>query len=119
MGGWHRLSAAGGEGTKKLSEPARHIITNTPPASFFCAGDTLPFLAIFSKALIFFCYFFCIKAKKVNGDFEVLTSEKLYLINKKSRRSLIRLNRLDKKQTILTTFVPPYNHGDHITHEGF
>ncbi|MET0464492.1 MAG: hypothetical protein ABW007_15105, partial [Chitinophagaceae bacterium] len=32
---------------------------------FFCAGDTLPFLAIFSAALIFFCYFFCIKAKKV------------------------------------------------------
>ncbi|MET0464503.1 MAG: hypothetical protein ABW007_15160, partial [Chitinophagaceae bacterium] len=38
---------------------------------FFCAGDTLPFLAIFSAALIFFCYFFCIKAKKVNGDFDL------------------------------------------------
>ncbi|MET0464465.1 MAG: hypothetical protein ABW007_14970, partial [Chitinophagaceae bacterium] len=42
----------------------------------FCAGDTLPFLAIFSSALIFFCYFFCIKAKKVNGVSEVIPRKK-------------------------------------------
>jgi hypothetical protein len=74
MGGWHRLSAEGKRRHKKLFEPARHSIQNILPASFFCAGDTLPFLPIFSKALIFFCYFFCIKAKKVEGHFEVLTS---------------------------------------------
>jgi hypothetical protein len=77
MEGWRRLSAAGKRRHKKLSEPARHSIQHTLPASFFCAGNTLPFLAIFSSALIFFCYFFCIKAKKVEGDFDVPTSIKL------------------------------------------
>jgi hypothetical protein len=75
MGGWRRLSAEGKRRHKKLSEPARHSIQHALPASFFCAGDTLPFLAIFSSALIFFCYFFCIKAKKVKGHFEVLPSK--------------------------------------------
>ncbi|MET0462320.1 MAG: hypothetical protein ABW007_04175, partial [Chitinophagaceae bacterium] len=45
---------------------------------FFCAGDTLPFLAIFSAALIFFCYFFCIKAKKVNRDFDPSSKKKRF-----------------------------------------
>ncbi|MBO9658481.1 MAG: hypothetical protein J7527_06625, partial [Chitinophagaceae bacterium] len=68
MEGWRRLShAAGVRRRQKLFEPARQSIINTLPASSFGAGDTLPFLAIFSKALIFFCYFFCIKAKKVKG----------------------------------------------------
>jgi hypothetical protein len=72
MGGWRRLSAEGKRRHKKLFEPARHSIQHTLPASFFCAGDTLPFLApassagqaIFSKALIFFCYLFLYQGKK-------------------------------------------------------
>ncbi|MET0461776.1 MAG: hypothetical protein ABW007_01425, partial [Chitinophagaceae bacterium] len=55
---------------------------------FFCAGDTLPFLAIFSSALIFFCYFFCIKAKKVNGDFDPSSKKKRPCPPAKSKRTL-------------------------------
>ncbi|MET0461771.1 MAG: hypothetical protein ABW007_01400, partial [Chitinophagaceae bacterium] len=55
---------------------------------FFCAGDTLPFLAIFSSALIFFCYFFCIKAKKVNGDFDPSSKKKRFARRQKSKQKL-------------------------------
>jgi len=77
MGGWLRLSAAGAKAQKSCLSQHAIQTKNSSGEFFFCAGDTLPFLAIFSKALIFFCYFFCIKAKKVNRDFEVLTSKKL------------------------------------------
>ncbi|MET0461748.1 MAG: hypothetical protein ABW007_01285, partial [Chitinophagaceae bacterium] len=76
------------EGTKKLSEPARQT-TNIPYRRvFFCAGDTLPFLAIFSSALIFFCYFFCIKAKKVIRDFDPSSKKKAFCPPAKGKWSL-------------------------------
>ncbi|MCG2613252.1 hypothetical protein LZZ85_03135 [Terrimonas sp. NA20] len=50
MGGWHRLSHTEGvRRRQKLFEPARQSIHHTFPASFFGAGDILPFLAIFSQ----------------------------------------------------------------------
>jgi hypothetical protein len=74
MGGWHRVNAEGVRAQKScLSQHANQTQTFYRRV-FFCAGDTLSFLAIFSTALIFFCYFFCIKTKKVEGDSEVLTS---------------------------------------------
>ncbi|MET0462104.1 MAG: hypothetical protein ABW007_03085, partial [Chitinophagaceae bacterium] len=66
---------------------------------FFCAGDTLPFLAIFSAALIFFCYFFCIKAKKVNRDFDPSSKKSAFPAGKKSKQSLSTSRR---KKTINT-----------------
>jgi hypothetical protein len=75
MGGWHRVSAAGAKAQKScLSQHANQII-NLFRRVLFCAGDTLTFLAIFSKALIFFLLlFFASRQKKVSRDFEVLTS---------------------------------------------
>jgi hypothetical protein len=92
MGGWRRLRHTEGvRRHKKLFEPARQPITNTLPASFFCAGDTLPFLApasgagqaIYSEALTFFCYFFCVKKSKrsLRGDNPRLLATLLYIDN--------------------------------------
>jgi hypothetical protein len=86
MEGWHRVSAAGAKAQKScLSQHAN------PPQTLlrrvlFCAGDTLPFLANFRTALIFFCYFFCIKTKKVSRDSEVLTSHSMHQSKKKTRQ---------------------------------
>jgi hypothetical protein len=112
MGGWRRLSAEGKRRHKKLFEPARHSAQHTLPASFFCAGDTLPFLAIFSKALIFFCYFFCIKAKKVNRVSQASlqkTLSSLTLSHMRPDRKLIisEILAMYKSDTI---YVVEYNH---------
>jgi hypothetical protein len=80
MGGWHRLNAAGAKAQKSClsqhANPSQTILRRV----LFCAGDTLPFLAIFSKALIFFLLlFFASRQKKVSRLFEVLTSKDKYL----------------------------------------